>query len=294
MGLPHLYGVLQKSLFKSLQWGSDYGGKCQMGIFQCDHVDTHQFVIWIFIWYQNCDVECSHFRFYAAFRSGAMVACKQKSIKNRLIFRWKPRFRWRRKNFDLHAITGFYISMVALLMALTGLFWAFEWFSETVKWAANGGKVIERGFPESKVTDSTPIDALDEVENYLYAKAPETKIFMIRFPSHEASPFVARAYPTEDKNYNRTTFYFDQYSGEALKTESFETVDAGEKVNLLNYDLHVGSILGIPGKIIAFFASLLSASLPVTGFFIWWGKRRSNRVSTKPASVSYSTVSSEL
>jgi len=36
-------------------------------------------------------------------------------------------------------------------------------------------------------------------------------------------------------------------------------------------------ILGLPDKILAFFASLVSASLPVTGFLVWWGRRNKER-----------------
>lgn len=45
----------------------------------------------------------------------------------------------------------------------------------------------------------------------------------------------------------------------------------------MNYDLHVGSILGLPGKILAFFGALIGASLPVTGFLVWWGKRKKKK-----------------
>jgi len=41
----------------------------------------------------------------------------------------------------------------------------------------------------------------------------------------------------------------------------------------MNYDIHTGAILGLPGKILAFFASLICASLPVTGFYIWYGRK---------------------
>ena len=50
--------------------------------------------------------------------------------------------------------------------------------------------------------------------------------------------------------------------------------NAGEKLLEMNYDIHVGAIGGMPGKILAFFASLLSASLPVTGFLIWYPRWR--------------------
>jgi len=45
----------------------------------------------------------------------------------------------------------------------------------------------------------------------------------------------------------------------------------------MNYEIHTGAILGLPGKIIAFFASIFIAGLPITGFVIWWrkeGKRK--------------------
>ncbi|HVK46889.1 MAG TPA: hypothetical protein VM488_03580, partial [Pseudobacter sp.] len=41
------------------------------------------------------------------------------------------------------------------------------------------------------------------------------------------------------------------------------------------------SILGLPGKIMAFFAALIGASLPVTGFLVWWGKRKKKSKNTK-------------
>jgi uncharacterized iron-regulated membrane protein len=50
----------------------------------------------------------------------------------------------------------------------------------------------------------------------------------------------------------------------------------------MNYDIHVGAILGFPGKVLAFLASLIAASLPVTGFMIWWGRRKKPHPNPSP------------
>ena len=50
-----------------------------------------------------------------------------------------------------------------------------------------------------------------------------------------------------------------------------------DNVIRMNYDIHVGSIGGIAGKIIAFIVALISASLPITGFFIWYGRRNKKK-----------------
>jgi uncharacterized iron-regulated membrane protein len=48
----------------------------------------------------------------------------------------------------------------------------------------------------------------------------------------------------------------------------------------MNYDIHTGAILGLPGKIFAFLCSLLIASLPISGCYIWWGRNKKNKNTT--------------
>jgi uncharacterized iron-regulated membrane protein len=86
------------------------------------------------------------------------------------------------------------------------------------------------------------------------------------------------AYLRSGTYYKTNIYNFDQYSLKPVKSAgpySGRYADAGvaDKLRRMNYDIHVGAILGIPGKVIAFFLAMVSASLPITGFYIWWGKR---------------------
>jgi len=62
-----------------------------------------------------------------------------------------------------------------------------------------------------------------------------------------------------------------------------EQISFGQQIYRANFDIHVGTIGGLPTKILASLASLVGASLPVTGFIIWynrkWGKKK------KPARI---------
>ena len=78
-------------------------------------------------------------------------------------------------------------------------------------------------------------------------------------------------------NFDRINLQFDQYSGQLLNKKTYADKNNGEKIRSLNYAIHSGGILGLPGKILAFFASLISASLPVTGFYIWWGRNNKKK-----------------
>lgn len=54
----------------------------------------------------------------------------------------------------------------------------------------------------------------------------------------------------------------------------FDEASLADKMMRMNYDVHVGAIAGLPSKILAFCLSAIIASLPVTGFLIWWGRRK--------------------
>jgi uncharacterized iron-regulated membrane protein len=52
---------------------------------------------------------------------------KKKDAKQRFSVRWNSR--WKRRNYDLHNVLGFYVSSILLMLALTGLVWGFQWFA---------------------------------------------------------------------------------------------------------------------------------------------------------------------
>ncbi|WP_235343062.1 PepSY domain-containing protein [Bacteroides pyogenes] len=73
--------------------------------------------------------------------------------------------------------------------------------------------------------------------------------------------------------------FFGRYTLKPLQgsgpfTGKYEDASAVHKLRRMNLALHDGSILGLFGKSIMFLASLIGASLPITGFVIWHRKNR--------------------
>ena len=69
-------------------------------------------------------------------------------------------------------------------------------------------------------------------------------------------------------------YFLDSRTGKLFDSLVHKDKPLGLKWRNSNLDIHSGAIFGWPTKILAFLASLICASLPVTGFYIWWGKRR--------------------
>ena len=63
------------------------------------------------------------------------------ALKQRYKFSWKTTTRWKRKNYDLHNVLGFYTSWIVVFMAITGLVWSFQWFDKGLYYVLSGGEV---------------------------------------------------------------------------------------------------------------------------------------------------------
>ena len=63
----------------------------------------------------------------------------KKGKRKSFTIKWDAR--WRRKNYDLHRVLGVYVYAIALILALTGLVWGFEWFRDGLHAVAGGRQV---------------------------------------------------------------------------------------------------------------------------------------------------------
>ncbi|RYZ97586.1 MAG: PepSY domain-containing protein [Sphingobacteriaceae bacterium] len=197
--------------------------------------------------------------------------------------KWGASFK--RVNLDLHNVLGFYAMLFLLAIALTGMVWGIEWYSKSMYWATTGGKTL----PEWKEIQSDslqanklykPEQAIDKAFKTVLAKHAQAGGFYYNFPdtSKIKSTIGITVYPDKEQFYNNQSYTFDQHTlkqlkGNEMEEASFDQASFGDKLRRMNYDIHVGSILGFPGKVMAFLSSLIGASLPVTGFLVWWGRK---------------------
>ena len=210
----------------------------------------------------------------------------KKARKQRFWFQWKNLKNWRRKNYDLHSILGFYASFIALIAATTGLFYAFYFVQALLYFTFSGGETTYPNFDHYKTTapiESRNAHTLDKVASKVEECYPDAYGYSIdlgheHLDDHEHpnfSVFIKQLSYSYHKNHS---IIFDENSGEMLHNYSHDDKNFGEKVVAANYDIHVGAILGLWGKILAFIGSLLCASLPITGFLVWWGRRNKKSV----------------
>ncbi|KAA0990162.1 PepSY-associated TM helix domain-containing protein [Dyadobacter aurulentus] len=202
---------------------------------------------------------------------------------------------WKRMNIDLHNVLGFYSLLILMALALSGMVYGIAWYSKSLYWVTSGGA----SEPEWKRVSSdttqqgkhyTYNQALDLTWAHMVTESPSAGGFYYAFPdSTDANSTISiRTYPEPGRFYDVARHTFDRHTLQRLEffevfDKSFEESSAGAKIRRMNYDIHIGSILGLPGKILAALCSLIGASLPVTGFIVWWnrkgfGKKKNSKI----------------
>jgi len=200
-------------------------------------------------------------------------------------FKIKWSAKWKRINIDLHNVFGFYALLILLILSLTGMVYGIKWYSKGLYTVTSAGEKL----PDWKATnsDSTMVVkgisldmALDKAIHTAINRYPEASGYMYRTPdtSNIKSSILVDVYPEEGKTFGNQGIYFDRHTAKEIKKDKyyaaqFKDASFATKLRRMNYDIHVGTILGLPGKIIAFIASLIGASLPVTGFIIWYNRK---------------------
>jgi uncharacterized iron-regulated membrane protein len=188
----------------------------------------------------------------------------------------------KRLNYDLHNVLGFYASWIVIFGALTGLVWTFECVSEAEYWIASAGeKKIEYPNPITKkpIKLNPKPNGIDSVFMEKLKEYDSPNSASVSFPQTDSTAYSISVYP-DKAYYSSDDFYYNQYTFQEIPIKAYgkyADANGGEIVSRMNYDIHIGSIFGLTGRIAMFLAVLIGASLPVTGFYIWWGRNNKKK-----------------
>ncbi|GAB4055282.1 PepSY-associated TM helix domain-containing protein [Spirosoma litoris] len=199
-------------------------------------------------------------------------------------FKIKTGGNWKRTNFDLHKALGFYSFLFVTIMALTGPYFAFDWYKKGAS-KALGTKPLNKENPFQSVRPEgvTKPLALEQVVakiNETYPYEGNIRLILSKDSLGSISVQKARTGFLESAAIDR--MILDQYSAKTLQLDRYSEKTLGEKIVASAKFIHTGELFGVFSKVFYFIASLIATSLPVSGFLIWWGRRNKSKASQKP------------
>jgi uncharacterized iron-regulated membrane protein len=211
--------------------------------------------------------------------------------RNRAALKGAVRWAWnsgkRRRLYDSHRTLGFYAAVGLLVMVSTALFMSWTWISKPVTAAFGGEPSLIHDHDEEHVharRGEGPEFSYAELGRRVFAAQPGANqmTYLIPFPdtistitlkTHSGSTFL---------NFSvGAPLQFDRVTGEQDMSAEALGEARNAKIFATNLLIHMGFWGGTPTKILYFVLGILGASLPVTGFFLWYGKykrRRAGRI----------------
>jgi sulfite reductase (NADPH) flavoprotein alpha-component len=193
-------------------------------------------------------------------------------------------------NWDLHSVFGTWCLIVYLLLAVTGLMWSYDWFSNGMNKLIGDPPVAgeqRRGGggprPGPGPKDGGPVQASapdyaaiwDTIQK---TAGPDLKTYNLRMPQapgQMATVFYILKNAPHPRALNQITL--DPANGQLKAVSRYTDKSYGAQLLVSNYSLHTGSYWGLPGRIVITVAALLMPLFFITGWLLYLDRRRKKR-----------------
>lgn len=200
--------------------------------------------------------------------------------KQRFSFKWKKSTSFKRKNYDVHNILGFYSSVIGLILCLTGLVFGFQCFAKGYHKLLGGKTNLGYEMPKIDSSNNTELAKSDTLFHRYIADGNFHELEW-HFPEKENPVIYLSIRRSPGVYYHTDHVFFNAFNLKEVRTHNiyqrYKEANFADRMMRMNYDIHVGQIAGIAGKSIALLASLIIASLPITGFIIWLKRKKKQK-----------------
>lgn len=187
---------------------------------------------------------------------------------------WWPRRGVRPRQWlrDLHAVLGAYALPVLLAVTATGLLWTL--YAGEKRWHPLTEDTVHEAWDHPP--RSTVHGERIAIERALGAARPahDTRAVYIALPAAVDASYAFLFYDDAFETASvATSVWIDAYAGTRLFEHGWDSRSLAGKLDSVAYNIHVGAILGLPGRIAACTAATILAALCITGPWMWWKRR---------------------
>ena len=200
--------------------------------------------------------------------------------------KWKAKFK--RFNYDLHNVYGFYSLILCVILSATGLLIFFEPLGDgLVKVVGGSDKHVAQAMPKA-VKDKSTVDMVQTAYSLFDHEGKDKESVSIWAMRQEKSGAYVYSLGNSGlkSSANLEVVAVDKYTGKRLPIQKADLIH--DKTENMVWQLHMGQWWGQLGKLSTFLAGIIATSLPITGFLIWWGRR--NKKPKKRSQVTLKTA----
>jgi sulfite reductase (NADPH) flavoprotein alpha-component len=202
---------------------------------------------------------------------------------------------------SLHSVIGTWVLPIYLVMALTGLWYSFDWYKAGAVWLLSRPQAAAKDMqPKAPRTakagtnkagtkadagpnaelESKPV-ALDRLWSIVQqTEGDRTKVVLLNLPAGAGSIVRVRAFAQEGSLEGpRDEFRINAATGEIVSSDLYAEKTIGERALMRILEIHRGSLFGWPGKLVFMLAAASMPLFAITGLLLYLSRRRHQRLS---------------
>lgn len=202
----------------------------------------------------------------------------------------KPNLALRGRGFQrsLHSVVGTWVLAIYLVMALSALWYSFEWYKNGAIWLLSNRSVVATPMQPKSPRRTGPTDAASLAfdpawSTFLHQQGSRFATAQLTLPSGAGTVMRIRSW-SQDASHDgaRDEFRIDAVTGQMTSSEIYADKPIGERIISSVLDIHRGSIFGWPGKLLFMLAAALMPLFMVTGFLLYLSRRKLRSASQPP------------
>lgn len=177
---------------------------------------------------------------------------------------------WRRMNWDLHNILGFYSAAFLVVMCASGVMITFAEQTDPLVLRLNSAPPGKRAPVASTVLEGAMPIGPDEALRLGRSALQGAFVARMSLPPPGTAPYrLQLKFPEDRTPGGRSSVALDQYTGQILDVENSRSAGLGTMILNFKATIHTGEVFGAPSEALAFLVSLMLGGQVFTGFLIW-------------------------
>jgi uncharacterized iron-regulated membrane protein len=199
-------------------------------------------------------------------------------------FRYLWGARWKRQNYDVHKIVGFYSSVVLTVVALSGAYFAFPALGQRITEKVTGTKVTI-GTPRATTAWRQRRVPMEQFIRAAEQAQPGARAIAVSLPQKAGDPVTVRTKEARDWHRIGLNYvYLEPADAHVIRSDRFSDVTLGTKAVLFMYPLHFGRFGGRWGQpmfysvmVVYVIIGVMPFVLMATGLLMYWNRSLSKK-----------------
>lgn len=182
-------------------------------------------------------------------------------------------------HWSLHSVVGTWVLPIYVISILTGLWWSFDWYKASATWLLSSKPPVtakaKGGAKSANAAGEAAAPSIDRAwATFLADQGSHYANVYLQVPNGPVPVRLRSLAKDAPHDVARDDFRIDGTTGRIIAVERYADKSVGDSILMQVLRIHTGAAFGLVGRILFMIAAALMPLFTVTGFILYFSRRR--------------------